>query len=119
MCAWDETAGRPTLVWLQRRSQVSLAGGGGLTEFQGGGINLNTYSYGKKDNAAWGAQIFPGGAEPPSPPPPPVATGLPRHKIVGLSYQWRIQGGGPAPPFGPRSRLFNIGPKVDPPLFCL
>ena len=30
---------------LQRRSQVSLAGGGGLTEFQGGGINLNTYSY--------------------------------------------------------------------------
>ena len=36
---------------LQRRSQVSLAGGGGLTEFQGG-INLNTYSYGKRDSAA-------------------------------------------------------------------
>ena len=43
---------------------------GGLTEFQGGGINLNTYSYGKRR----GAQIFPGGAEPPpplAPPPPP------------------------------------------------
>ena len=37
--------------------------------------------------------------------------------------QWRIQGGGgpggpdpPPPPFGPRCRLFNIGPKVGPPL---
>ena len=34
---------------MQRRSQVSLAGG--LTESQGG-INLNTYSYGKRDSAA-------------------------------------------------------------------
>ena len=32
--------------------------------------------------------------------------------------QWRIQGGRP-PPFGPRCRLFNIGPKVAPPLFLL
>ena len=34
--------------------------------------------------------------------------------------QWRIQGGGSRgsgpPPFGPRCRLFNIGPKVGPPL---
>ena len=37
----------------QRRSQVSLAGG--LTEFRGGGINLNTYK------PRGGAQIFPGG----------------------------------------------------------
>ena len=32
-------------------------------------------------------------------------------------------GGGPGgpdppPPFGPRCRLFNIGPKVGPPPFC-
>ena len=34
--------------------------------------------------------------------------------------QWRIQGGGgPDPPFGPQCRLFNIGPKVGPPLFLL
>ena len=35
--------------------------------------------------------------------------------------QWRIQGGGGLdPPFGPRCRLFNIGPKVGPPpLFLL
>ena len=35
--------------------------------------------------------------------------------------QWRIQGGGSRgsgpPPFGPRCRLFNIGPKVGPPPF--
>ena len=37
--------------------------------------------------------------------------------------QWRIQGGGGGsrgsgpPPFGPRCRLFNIGPKVGPPPF--
>ena len=36
-------------------------------------------------------------------------------------HQWRIQGGGGGrgsgpPPFGPRCRLFNIGPKVGPPL---
>ena len=33
--------------------------------------------------------------------------------------QWRIQGGGQGvrpPPFGPRCKLFNIGPKVGPPL---
>ena len=33
--------------------------------------------------------------------------------------QWRIQGGGGGvrpPPFGPRCRFFNIGPKVGPPL---
>ena len=58
----------------QRRSQVSLAGGGGLTEFQGGGINLNTYRglpikcQGRQPRG--GAQIFPGGAEPPPSPPP-------------------------------------------------
>ena len=38
-----------------------------------------------------------------------------------LNTQWRIQGGGgpggpDPPPFGPRCRLFNIGPKVGPPL---
>ena len=38
-----------------------------------------------------------------------------------LAWQWRIQGGGvqgvrTPPPFGPRCRLFNIGPKVGPPL---
>ena len=54
----------------QRRSQVSLAGGGADRIPGGGGIHLNTYSYGKRDNAAWGAQIFPGGDEPPLSPPP-------------------------------------------------
>ena len=55
----------------QRRSQVSLAGGGGADRIPGGGgINLNTYSYGKRDRQPRGAQIFPGGAEPPRPPPP-------------------------------------------------
>ena len=34
----------------QRRSQVSLAGGADRIP-GGGGINLNTYSYGKRDNA--------------------------------------------------------------------
>ena len=38
-----------------------------------------------------------------------------------VDVQWRIQGGGPGgpdpPPFGPRCRLFNIGPKVGPPPF--
>ena len=28
------------------------------------------------------------------------------------------RGSGPPPPFGPRCRLFNIGPKVGPPPFC-
>ena len=28
------------------------------------------------------------------------------------------RGGGSGPPFGPRCRLFNIGPKVGPPPFC-
>ena len=40
--------------------------------------------------------------------------------IYTQEYQWRIQGGGVqgvrTPPFGPRCRLFNIGPKVGPPL---
>ena len=40
--------------------------------------------------------------------------------IYRYIIQWRIQGGsrgsGP-PPFGPRCRLFNIGPKVGPPPF--
>ena len=56
----------------QRRSQVSLAGGGGLTEFRGGGINLNTYSYGKRDRQPrGGCSNFSrgGGLSPPSPPP--------------------------------------------------
>ena len=58
---------------MQRRSQVSLAGG--ADRIPGGGINLNTYSYGKRDSAAnRGAQIFPGGGL--SPPRPPVASGL-------------------------------------------
>ena len=35
----------------QRRSQVSLAGGADRIP-GGGGINLNTYSYGKRDSAA-------------------------------------------------------------------
>ena len=49
--------------------------GGGADRIPGGGINLNTYSYGKRDRQPrGGAQICPGGAEPP--PPPPVATGL-------------------------------------------
>ena len=52
----------------QRRSQVSLAaGGGGLTEFQGGGytsIPIPIKCQGRQHR----------GAEPP--PPPPVATGL-------------------------------------------
>ena len=30
--------------------------------------------------------------------------------------QWRIQGVRTPPPFGPRCRLFNINPKVGPPL---
>ena len=62
-------------TWKQRRSQVSLAGGG-LTEFQGGGINLNTYGYGKSNSAAYrgGLKYFQGGWAPP--PRPPVATGL-------------------------------------------
>ena len=29
------------------------------------------------------------------------------------------RGSGPPPPFGPRCRLFNIGPKVGPPPFLL
>ena len=44
--------------------------------------------------------------------------------FVISSAQWRIQGGGPGgpdppPPFGPRCRLFNIGPKVGPPLLWM
>ena len=46
---WPSSATARGLGGGQRRSQVSLAGG--LTEFQGG-INLNTYSYGKRDSAA-------------------------------------------------------------------
>ena len=42
---------------------------------------------------------------------------------IQATYQWRIRGRGSrgsAPPFGPRCRLFNIGPKVGPPpLFLL
>ena len=36
---------------MQRRSQVSLAGGGADRIPGGGGGYLNTYSYGKRDNA--------------------------------------------------------------------
>ena len=42
--------------------------------------------------------------------------------IIRLTLmQWRIQGarGSAPPPFGPRCRLFNIGPKVGPPPFLL
>ena len=56
----------------QRRSQESLAGG--ADRIPGGGINLNTYSYGKRDRQPrGGGSKFSRGAEPPS---PPVATGL-------------------------------------------
>ena len=59
---------------MQRRNQVSLAGGGGADRIPGGGgINLNTYSYGKRDRPPRGAQIFPEGLSPPS---RPVATSL-------------------------------------------
>ena len=40
-----------SMLHRQRRSQVSLAGGGADRIPGGGGINLNTYSYGKRDNA--------------------------------------------------------------------
>ena len=41
----------PPINWPQRRSQVSLAGGGADRIPGGGGINPNTYSYGQRDNA--------------------------------------------------------------------
>ena len=67
---WKLTSG----AWerqTQRPSQVSLAGG--LAEFRGGGeINLNTYSYGKRDRQPrGGGSNFSRGDEPPT-----VATGL-------------------------------------------
>ena len=47
---------------------------------------------------------------------PKLAQGL--HMVAHGSSGSRGGGGpgGPDPPFGPRCRLFNIGPKVGPPL---
>ena len=58
----------------QRRSQVSLAGG--ADRIPGGGINLNTYSYGKKiQRSLGGLKFFRGGADAPPLAPPPRGYG--------------------------------------------
>ena len=53
---------------MQRRSQVSLTGG--ADRIPGGGINLNTYSYGKGDRQPRGGSNFSRGGWAPLAPPP-------------------------------------------------
>ena len=50
---------------IQRRRQVSLAGG--ADRIPGGGINLNTYSYGKRDRPPRGGSNLSRGLSPPPP----------------------------------------------------
>ena len=83
LAGMSRSAAMACLGVMQRRSQVSLVGGGSR-----GGINLNTYTIGLpikcQGGQLRGAQIFPGGLSPPSPPPRGYGPG------VMPSLTWRM-----------------------------